>query len=52
MAFAQFGIEMLPDLQPVPDNPDSLFEGVLGFGFFLQILQTPTLHNVARTLVF
>ena len=51
-SFGKFGIENYERLKDVPDNPDSLFEGVLGFGFFLSILQDNNLHAVAQTLPF
>jgi len=50
--FAEYGIDHYDELKNVPDNPHSLFEGVLGFSFFLQILQNSELYKIAQTLPF
>ena len=50
--FAEFGIDHYEELKTVPDSPDSLFEGVLGFAFFLQVLSNGELYKVAQTLPF
>ena len=46
--FADFGINNSNNLKNVPDNPNSLFEGIAGFGLFLATFSDPSLHDTLK----
>ena len=47
--FADFGIDNFNSLKNVPDNPNSLFEGIAGFGLFLTTFGDPSIHEALKS---
>ena len=50
--FADFGIDNFNNLKNVPDNPNSLFEGIAGFGLFLAPFGDPSIHDKLKCFPF